>query len=273
MVTHMIPKWEAAGLEVRKIYEPNRFVPADALLLHVDLSVVPKEYVDFAHRYPRVINGKVTDLRKRLYSENLISPGDNYEGPVIVKTSFNHGGVPEAGLRSKSGGMNFLRRAYRWLDRKRKNSPYRIRTRFDYRLYSSMKDVPDEILNCEELIVEKFLPEREGDNYRLRYYFFIGNVEVSANKLSDQPFCLTGSQTIDNNPIPEKIREVRQRMGLDYGKIDYGFHEGKPVLYDVNRSAGVLAEGPSAFQQEVGDRLSEGIYSFFPEFRPMTSPH
>ncbi|MCE0482852.1 MAG: hypothetical protein LV479_01285 [Methylacidiphilales bacterium] len=267
LVREMIPHWKAAGFEIRELFGIRKFVPADTLYMHVDLSVVPPDYLAFAHRYPRVINGRITDIRKRLYSQIQVRRGDGYKGQVLVKTSHNYGGGPEALLRSKSWGIDFFHRAYRAVARRSKNSPYQIRTREQYRIYPSVDEVPDEILNSPELVIEKYLPEREGGRLRLRYYFFLGDHEVSASKLSGDPLCLKGTQTFDENEIPDEIRQVRKRMGLDYGKIDYAIHEGKPVFFDVNKTQGVLPNGASDFQKEIARRLAGGLRSFFPEMQ------
>ena len=71
-------------------------MPADLVLLHVNLSVVPDEYLELASRYPIVVNGKAKDIRKSTYSTLRVTRDDPYAGPVIVKSNLNYAGVPEA---------------------------------------------------------------------------------------------------------------------------------------------------------------------------------
>jgi hypothetical protein len=91
--------WREAGHDVVTLYGVDEFVPADALIVHVDLSVVPDEYLEFASRYPVVLNGRVKDIRKRAISRHLVTRGDSYRGPVIVKSDLNFAGASEIGLK------------------------------------------------------------------------------------------------------------------------------------------------------------------------------
>jgi hypothetical protein len=77
----------------------RKLAPADILLIHVDLSVVPDEYLEFASRYPIALNKAAKDIRKSLISLNLVRAGDSYSGKVIVKTDLNYGGSPERIMR------------------------------------------------------------------------------------------------------------------------------------------------------------------------------
>jgi hypothetical protein len=84
LVHHLAQLWRADGLEVVCLYGTDRFVPADLVLVHVDLSVAPEPYLEFASLYPIVLNGRVRDIRKTVTSRYLVRPGDDWEGPVIV---------------------------------------------------------------------------------------------------------------------------------------------------------------------------------------------
>src|SRR6266702_6431602 len=91
--------WRQDGNQVRYLFGIRKFVPADLLLIHVDLSVVPDEYLEFASRYPIALNNGVKDIRKSQISTNLVKQGDAYSGKVIVKTNLNFEGSPEQILR------------------------------------------------------------------------------------------------------------------------------------------------------------------------------
>ena len=45
-------------------------------ILHVDLSVIPAAYSEASKRYPVVVNGAATDIRKKLVSRYLVRPND-----------------------------------------------------------------------------------------------------------------------------------------------------------------------------------------------------
>src|SRR5690606_23600626 len=77
------------------LFGPARYVPADLIVVHVDLSVVPEPYLEFSQRYPIVVNGSIRDIRKSSISRNLVSQNTEYKGPAIVKSDCNYAGMPE----------------------------------------------------------------------------------------------------------------------------------------------------------------------------------
>ena len=50
----LIPVWKEAGIEVIQVFGTREAPPADVAFLHVDLSVIPPAYLEFARRYPVV---------------------------------------------------------------------------------------------------------------------------------------------------------------------------------------------------------------------------
>jgi hypothetical protein len=68
----LVSEWEMQGIEVLTVHDLDSWVPADVCFIHVDLSLVPSRYIEFARRYPNVINLHITDIRKRSYSRNRI---------------------------------------------------------------------------------------------------------------------------------------------------------------------------------------------------------
>ena len=71
--------------------------------MHVDLSVVPKKYADWAakHAANRVIwNARINDIRKSRVSSYLLKRHDKWDGRVILKTECNCGAGPEGALKS-----------------------------------------------------------------------------------------------------------------------------------------------------------------------------
>ena len=60
-----------------------------------------------------------------------------------------------------------------------------------------------------------------------------------------------------SEPVPDELRRIRQEMGFDYGKFDYGVVNGEVVLYDVNRTPGASAD-PRVHAQTV-EALSPGL--------------
>jgi hypothetical protein len=73
-ITYLAEMWQERGINPIFIFGTKRFVPADLAILHVNLSIVPDEYIEFAHMYPIVLNGMVKDIRKSSFSDHLIHP-------------------------------------------------------------------------------------------------------------------------------------------------------------------------------------------------------
>lgn len=226
--------WEAAGLVVKDVYGTDEFIPADAAFLHVDLSVITDEYLNFASRYPKVINGQVHDIRKSFISKNIISEDDTYEGQVIVKTNLNAGGGPEL-------ASIFIKRAYHYLRRRLPAwaKPFGIYSQDDYTIFKNPALVPKKFYHDPKLVVEKFLPEKWGKIYCHRRYLFLGEKEVNQYWLSKDPLCFSGDEIVlDNKPIEPELRSLREKLGFDYGIFDYVMRDGNIILFDVNKTPG-----------------------------------
>jgi hypothetical protein len=142
------------------------------VIVHVDLSVVPDRYLEFARQYPIVLNGEVKDIRKSTFSKLLLKSGDSYEGKVIVKSNLNYAGQPERmrGIlpSSQPSGAATDIPGVQGAPAPLFDSP------LDYQLYDRLEDVPRSWLDDPNLVVEKFLPEKEGDLYHTRTLLFFG---------------------------------------------------------------------------------------------------
>ena len=58
--------------------------------------------------------------------------------------------------------------------------------------------------------------------------------------------------------MPDEIRAERQRLGFDYGKFDFAIGPEGPVLYDANRTPGVL-NARADYMQAEADRMSAAL--------------
>ena len=58
VIWHLAKIWFDDGHKILFLFGVQKFVPADICIVHVDLSVVPDEYLEFASRFPVAINGK-----------------------------------------------------------------------------------------------------------------------------------------------------------------------------------------------------------------------
>ncbi len=71
---------------------PDKPIPADLAIMHVDLTRVPDDYVAFGATFPHCINLRAADISKRAVSDALLGPDEAWDGPVIVKSNWNFGG-------------------------------------------------------------------------------------------------------------------------------------------------------------------------------------
>jgi hypothetical protein len=212
-----------AGVAIEITHGHRRLVDADLAILHVDATTVEPEYTALAGRYPRTINLGIRNIRKSLISGALLSSGEAWDGAVIVKTELNARGAPElyhnqvAALRGKP-------------------APHpEIAALRDYVLFDRVRDVPAEVWQDRQLVVEKFLPERDPRGFALRTWCFMGSRETCSRCVSAEPV-VKGASVIARElvSVPDVLRQARARLGFDYGKFDFVIHDGKPVLFDAN---------------------------------------
>lgn len=245
--------WRAPEYQVVVQSGTTTPVRADLAILHVDLTVIPEDYLAYAETFPRVLNGRVRDISKRVISRNEVVPGDGYAGPVIVKTDLNSGGGNEA-AKIKGG---------HWLRQVKKLAPWSMRGQgSDYRIFLSPKKVPSAVWSNRKFFVERFLAEKLGDLYCLRTWVFFGDKESNSICYSRSPI-IKASNVIRRQAlpdVPDQLRQVRAKLGFDYGKFDYVMRDGEVVLYDTNRTPS-LGDVSEEFLARMGD-LSEGIKAY-----------
>lgn len=222
-------------------------LPGDIAILHVDATYVTEEYLALAAHYPTTFNFATADISKRRISGLLLSPGQDWDGPVILKSNLNHNGYPEARLNAsaRNSGAAAL---------------YPDATVIsDYKVLPSIAEVPAEIWENPAFVVERFLPERDPQGFALRSWVFMGNAERCTRRVSTEPIvrslnCFPPTSV----QIPEALRAERARLGFDYGKFDFVMIDGKPVLLDANRTPGrPPATGASAIAR--AEVLADGL--------------
>jgi hypothetical protein len=252
-VTHMAEAWRSEGLDVEILFGTDRFVEARVLFLHVDLTVVPDEYLEFAGRYPVTVNGRVKDIRKSRISRNLVRPGDGYGGQVIVKADLNCAGKAERLFASRGATLETGVPRY----------PFPMRGQQDYRIYERPEDVPPEYYHHPFLVVERFRPEIEGGLYYTRHYLFLGGISSAIRNGSPHPIVTGSSKTLTREvePHPEVVA-LREKIGLDYGKIDYTVNGEEVTVFDVNKTPGAFNPPSSPVIAALRRRRAAGIHGF-----------
>lgn len=231
---HLRRAWEDRGVRVQEVRDPHARADADLAVLHVDLTVIPPEYAALGARYPRCVNGRLLDISKRAISRQLVTPGDGYQGPVIVKTNMNCGGVKERALRGRPA---LATRAARWL----RGGAWAVKeviSTHRYEVFDHVFDVPPAVWSNPALVVERFLAERDGDANILRTWVFFGDRFTHFKWWSHKRVIKIASCFKRENAgeVPEELWQRRRELGVDFAKIDYGLVDGKVVLYDVNRT-------------------------------------
>lgn len=265
-LARVVNEWKTQGIEVLIQQDLSSWIPADVCFVHVDLSVVPSRYIEFAQRYPSTINLHITDIRKRSYSRNRVMRGDGYEGPIIVKTSANYAGEPERRGKPQLLLHRIWKKFNRELTRRAPPGlPFQqpsITSKQDYRIFPECSMLPVGWLDRDDIVVERFRPERFGDNYVLREWYFLGDREVCRCEISSDPISTYGEwcPSLDAPP-PHSIRQVREDLRIDYGKIDYAIDgDGVPVLFDVNKTIGGGTKD-SEWTLRTAKILAQGLHS------------
>jgi hypothetical protein len=274
LVHPLAKKWEAMGLHVSVLRGTRSVAPADVLLPHIDLTIVPTNYHALMRRYPRVINQRILDISKSTISGNMVGPGNPYDGPVIVKTDRNYGGLPEQRLTHR-GWRSLLRTAWGRAAPRRRSSgsaAWGIVEWLDsgsYPVFPSLRDVPRQVFENSHLVVERFLPEMDGDKYCVRYCYAFGSREFTLLLKSRSPV-IKGSNVEAWEEVegPVAVRHLRSQLGLDYAKIDYVLRESSVVLLDVNRTPGCSTLDRLRLTEEVAHRLAGGILELIHQDRP-----
>ncbi len=242
---------EQAGIEVEVTHGHRGFVKADLAILHVDATVVDPEYTALARRYPRTINLRIRDIRKSLISGAALSRGESWDGPVIVKTELNARGAPEfyhnevAALRGKP-------------------APHpRVTALRDYILFDRVGDVPEQVWRDPQLVVEKFMPERDPRGFALRTWCFMAAARPA--RAASAPIRSSREPPSSHarwSPCRMNCARSEARLGFDYGKFDFVLHDGRPVLFDANFTPTVpenLSEELSLSAKELALGLLEMI--------------
>jgi hypothetical protein len=238
MVVQIADHLREMGVEVIDLYGTGYFEPADGVFVHVDRSIVSPKLQRFARRFPVQINAQAGDIRKRTFVDGLLQPGDTYPAPVIVKSDLNYGGAPELVNRS------LLKRMTERLTRLATRPPPRLITqKSDYRIFPALADVPPGYFTPDN-IIQKLMLEKAGEMNVLREYIFLGrlhyeNIEHSRSEI------ITEDEHISCLPFEPhpKLVNLRRRLKLDYGKIDYVMIGGEPFVFDANKTLGLGAYG------------------------------
>lgn len=260
LIDALAVRWGEMGYDVLTHCGTKNLPPADIVILHVDKTIVPDDYVECLLPYPAVLNRTVLNISKSLISRNTVSPEEDYSGPVIIKTNANFGGIREA--REKHSA-----RKKRWWFLKTKTNWGKIDelNPHKYPIFKNKESLPAGVWKNKNLIVEKFLPEIENGLFFLRYWVFLGEQGWAGRFGAMNPIVKFRTRVTKDEPIPipDELRLVRKNLRFDYGRFDFVKHNGKTVLYDVNKTLGMSGGGHQleAYSAQL-DILARGINEF-----------
>ncbi|MBP1626790.1 MAG: hypothetical protein H6Q00_1265 [Holophagaceae bacterium] len=252
LIARLARLWEAAGYQVS--IGPGSLRDRDLGLLHIDRTRLSAGDLPENPAGVPLLNGRVMDISKDRYSELRVFPGDAWDGPVIVKGLLNAFGLPEW----RGGHRGFFERMRRKLARRN----WRLARRLppsEYPVLPGVQSVPGWVWEDTGLMVERFLPEREGGLYAIRGWLFFGSRGYTYRLFSPSPVVKAGNMVkfdILGEPPPE-LESLRAKLGFDFGKFDYVMHEGRPVLLDANKTP-TLSTGDSPRTR----MLAEGLRDF-----------
>lgn len=236
LLHHICQTWISRGIDVAVIKGVGKHLPeADLAILHTDITAIGDDYGKIIDHYPVVINGRIRDISKNVFSDLIIAQNSGYGGPVIVKTNANFGGMRERERKFQQGDHQSdieIQRPWRrveWLE--------------EYPVFNSPREVPHGVWRNDKLVVEKFLTEQnQAGEYLLKVWVFFGDREIYYQCVSTEPIIKSHNtirrEHLDVNDVPESIRRTREKTGFDFGKFDFSLHDGQAVLYDVNRTPG-----------------------------------
>jgi hypothetical protein len=201
----------------------------------------------------------VHDISKRRISSGLIVRGQDVDGPVIVKTDFNHAGIKE---RQIEGGMVRLREYVL----RRFPASWTGRLPHDrYMVFDQVDQVPPWVWQNPNLVVQRLFAEQRGSYFALHQWYFLGDQDCVSTFLSRDPLVKLAT-VVERLPlhkvVPAAIRRKREALKFDYGKFDFIDHQDGPVLIDANRTPN---EGPHPRAERVDAicaMLADGLANF-----------
>jgi hypothetical protein len=256
--------WRQLGLTVAVKRGSSQFSwpCATAAINHVNLTVTPAHCLRCLRRFTHTVNAGFTDSSKSKYCRDLLRGDDGYDGPVIVKTDLNFGGRAEYKLQQMMES-SWRRQLVRFVS----NSGVTVSAwdPYNYPIYDHASQVPIEVWNDPNLVVQKFQAERSNNGlYCLRSWYFLGDCGFHVVTASKEPI-VKGRNAITRQiadiATPPEIELLRKELRVDFGRLDYGLLAGKSVVYDINRTPAVTSASAGQYSSQWRG-LAEGIFRF-----------
>lgn len=260
MIEGMLGLWRAAGhdLLIRPLGRLSR--RPDVTIAHVDRTYVDEALLAREREAAPVINGAVTDISKRTISTALVTPDDAYDGAVMVKSNLNFHGAAER--RARALPVRIADALWRKTKTILPKGWTRETLHYRYPIYDSKAELPAWIWTDPNYVVERFLPERDGDLYVTRSWIFFGDRDHTRISRSHSPI-VKAENTVSHEALdgpPEDLRAIRRKLGFDYGKFDYVEREGRAILFDANKTPTMAGRAPR--HMELLGHFADGLAAF-----------
>lgn len=289
LVESMSTFWVKSGYQVEIQSRIDIVSEAECGLLHYDATDIEPKFIDYISKFPSSINGNAITINKSLFSHHRINKNTDYEGEVIIKTKENYGGLPEILNKNYSEKkrklylrMSELITSHSIKSKMIESLLWRFTRVLDpsyYPIFNSTSDIPKGAWKNNRLLIEKYMPETlENGKYKLRHWYFFGDFEFSRNIESTNPIVKWSSMTDEektvsseewetikvskDDDIPDQLREVRDNLKLDFGRIDWAIHNGQAVIYDVNKTPYLSMNTGHDAKKKVIHEFSKGIEQF-----------
>jgi hypothetical protein len=221
---------------------------ADACLVHVDRTVVAPDMFGPVPADVPVMNGRVLDISKRRLSRLEVRPGDDWDGPVIVKTVLNHYGDPEKYGRRPTRAERNRRRMSQISWRSARQLPPK-----DYPVLDHWRRVPRWVWENPFFLVERLVTERDGTDYVLRGWMCLGDRGFGWRMVSAVPVIRIRNCTRFDftTEVPDEVRATVASEGFDYGKFDFVMTDGGPVVFDFNKTPAMHLPGIAPYLESM----------------------
>lgn len=245
-----IPRLEQSGMRVRVLEKLDPAPSAAVACIQVDLTHLPANYL-WAHQlYPMCINGRAVSISRDLYSEARVQRGDDTAGPVIVKTLLNYRGLPEFRLMTRPK-YRTLRRLQRRIGRRDPNRELRQRLCPEYTIHERVDLVPDRVWDNPQLIVERFVPgSTKPPISKYRHEFFL-DITMTSRLTFDE--AISGPTSVFDVEFvgdpPSKVTDLRHKLDIDFGSIDYFVIAGEVTIIDANKTTSFNPEWVKRYPQ------------------------
>ncbi|WP_428410117.1 hypothetical protein [Hyphococcus sp.] len=265
MIEGMLGLWREAGHDIliRPLGRMSR--TPDLIIAHVDRTFVDEALMARERAAAPVVNGAVTDISKRTISAARVSQDDDYTGAVMVKSNLNFHGAAER--RARALHIRAADSLWRLIKSVLPSGWTRESLHYRYPIYDRKADMPAWIWNDQNYVVERFLPERDGEFYVTRSWVFFGDRDHVRLSRSYSPIVKSQS-TVSHEQLdaaPPELVEMRRKLGFDYGKFDYVEHEGRAVLLDANKTPTMTGRTPR--HMDLLSHFAGGLAEFAPKQR------